>query len=123
MKDSTPADLIVEWRELAEILRAEGCLEVAAARVRCAAELETALHTEGNEALPVAQAASESGYSAEYLRRVLRESPALNAGRRGKPLIRRRDLPRKAAASLVGRGPKAYDVRADAQSLVSRQGH
>jgi len=122
MKVSSPAALIVEWRELAEMLRREGCPEVAAARERCASELEDSLHKHDNEALSVNQAASESGYSAEYLRRVLRESPALNAGRAGKPLIRRRNLPRKAAATLVGSGPKPYDVSADAQSLVSRQG-
>ena len=122
MTDSTPAGLIVQWRELAEILRAEGCPEVAAARERCASELETSLHKCDNEALSVNQAASESGYSAEYLRRLLRDTPALNAGRAGKPLILRRDLPRKPAAALVGTGPKPYDVSADAQSLVSRQG-
>lgn len=118
-----PSALIVQWRELAEILRAEGCSEIAAARERCASELETSLHEHDSEALSVGQAASESGYSAEYLRRVLRDTPALNAGRPGKPLILRRDLPRRAAATLVGSGPKPYDVGADAQSLVSRQGH
>lgn len=121
-KNSTPAALIVQWRELAEILRAEGCPEVAAARERCASELETSLHKHDTEALSVKQAASESGYSAEYLRRLLRDMPALNAGRAGKPLILRRDLPRKPVVPLVGSGPEPYDVRADAQSLVSRQG-
>jgi hypothetical protein len=90
LKDFTPAGLIVQWRELAEMLRAEGCPEVAAARERCASELETSLRKCDNEALSVNQAASESGYSAEYLRRVLRYTPALNAGRAGKPLILRR---------------------------------
>jgi hypothetical protein len=104
------------------MLRAEGCSEVASARERCASELETSLHKHDNEALSVSQAASESGYSAEYLRRLLRDTPALNAGRAGKPLILRRDLPRKPAAALVHTGPKPYDVSADAQSLVSRQG-
>ncbi len=122
MKVSSPAALIAEWRELAEILRAEGCPEVAAARERCASELETALRKHDSEALSVKQAASESGYSAEYLRRVLRESPALNVGRPRKPLILRRDLPRRVTSTLVGSGPKPYDVDADAQSLVSRQG-
>jgi AraC-like DNA-binding protein len=122
LTDGTPDSLIVQWRELAEILRAEGCPEVAAARERCANELETVLHTTKNEPLSINQAAQESGYSAEYLRRLLRETPALNIGRVGKPLIRRRDLPRKATTTLVGRTPKRYDVAADAQSLVGRQG-
>lgn len=122
MKVSSPAALIVEWRELAELLRAEGCPEVAAARERCATELEAALRKDDSEASSIKHAASECGYSVEYLRRVLRDRPALNAGRPGKPLILRRDLPRKTAATLVRSRPEPYDVRADAQSLVSRQG-
>lgn len=122
MKDSTPSALVVKWRELAEVLRGEGCLEMAAARERCASELETTLHKQDNETLSIQQAANESGYSAEYLRRVLRDTPTLNAGRAGKPLIRRRDLPRKPTKALVGSGPMAYDAHADAQSLVKRQG-
>ncbi len=120
MITATPAALIVQWRELAEVLRGEGCVDVAAARERCATELETCLHKLDSEVLSVEQAASESGYNAEYLRRLLREKPELNAGRVGKPLIRRRDLPRKATA-LVGNGRDVYDVSADAQSLMSRQ--
>jgi hypothetical protein len=94
---------------------------VAAARERCATELEAVLHTHDSQALSMDTAADESGYSAEHLRRLLRDTPALNAGRAGKPLIHRRDLPRK-AIKVVRSGPMMYDVTADAQSLVSRQG-
>lgn len=116
------ATLVFYWRELADTLRAEGCDQVAATRDRCATELETALHTEEQEVLSIDMAAKESGYNAEYLRRLLRSNPALNAGRPGKPLIRRCDLPRKATKSLVRRLPELYDARADAQSLMGRQG-
>jgi hypothetical protein len=115
--DPSPSALILKWRELAETLRAEGCSEVAAARERCATELEAVLHTHDSQALSIEQAATESGYSAEHLRRLLREAPALNAGRSGKPLIHRRDLPRKAAIKVVQRGPLMYDVDADARFL------
>jgi hypothetical protein len=121
LTDSTPVALIVQWRELAEILKAEGCSDVAAARERCASELETCLHKLDSEALSVEQAASETGYNRGSLRRMLRDKPDLNAGRKGKPLILRRDLPRK-AKMLVGRRREMYDVSADAQSLVGRQG-
>jgi hypothetical protein len=116
-----PAALIIKWRELAEVLKAEGCPEVAAARERCATELETVLHAQQSEALSIDQAAVESGYNADYLRRLLRTTPALNAGRAGKPLILRRDVPRK-AKSLVRGIAELYDASADAQSLMSRQG-
>lgn len=118
----TPAALIVRWRELAETLKAEGCTEVAAARERCATELETCLHTIDSTALSVEQAAMESGYNADYLRRLLRDNPALNAGRKGKPAILRRDLPRKPARQLVGNRRRPYDIDADARSPMRRQG-
>jgi hypothetical protein len=85
-------------------------------------ELESALHAEEMEVLSINRAANESGYNAEYLRRLLRNNPELNVGRRGKPLIRRCDLPRKTAKSLVRQIPELYDARADAQSLMGRQG-
>ena len=116
MKTTETSALVVRWRELAEILKAEGCIEVAAARERCATELESLLHTQQNEPLSIDRAASESGYSAEYLRRLLRQKPELNAGRAGKPLIHRRNLPRKANA-LVRDGRDVYDVCADARFL------
>lgn len=122
MTDIMPSALVIQWRELAEILRAEGCSEIAATRERCACELEVCLHKQANEILSIQKAATESGYNADYLRRILRETPGLNAGRAGKPLIRRRDLPRKATVALVANGPVAYHVVADAQSLMSRQG-
>ena len=118
---NSPQALIVHWRELAETLNAEGCSEVAAARERCATELENCLRSNDSQALSVKQAARESGYNADYLRRLLREKPELNAGRNGKPLIFRRNLPRK-PTTLVGCAAKQYDVAADAQSLVNRQG-
>jgi len=115
--------LVIHWRELADVLNAEGCSEVAATRLRSATELENLLHTIESAPLSIAQASEESGYTCEHLRRMLREKPVLNAGRKGRPLVRRRDLPRKAAIKLVHSARFTYDVDADAQSsLVSRQG-
>jgi hypothetical protein len=121
VKATSPTALIVQWRERAQVLHAEGCSGVAAARERCANELEALLHTIDTEALSIDQAADEGGYSAEHLRRLLRKAPALNAGRAGKPLILRRNVPRK-AKSLGKKTAVMYDPVADAQSLVGRQG-
>jgi len=108
---------VVQWLTLADILKAEGCLDVASARERCAAELETCLHIIDSQPLSVEQAASESGYNADSLRRMLRDKPALNAGRKGKPLILRTDIPRKAKINVVGTVALVYDVDADARFL------
>lgn len=101
------------------MLRREGFTEGAHNKERCAAELEEALHSAGDEALSVAQASRESGFGEEHLRRLLRENPQLNCGRKYKPLIRRRDLPRKAKRQLAVPRLVSYNPVADAQSLLS----
>lgn len=48
-----------------------------------------------NEALTPDQAAEETGYSAEHLRRKIRDGTIPNAGEEGSPRVLRKDLPRK----------------------------
>jgi hypothetical protein len=87
--------LVEEWRRLAAQLREGGAAptadiwDLAADRVE-AYERERAL-----EALPLGQAAEESGYSPDHLARLVRTGRIPNAGRAFAPLIRRGDLPRK----------------------------
>jgi hypothetical protein len=50
--------------------------------------------------LSLAQAAQESGYSVDRLQKLVAAGTIPNAGRKGKPAIRRSDLPRKPAAPL-----------------------
>ena len=113
------ATLVERWREVAAMLRSEGFTEGAQNKERCAAELEAVLQNANDELLSIAQASRESGYGEEHLRRHLRQNPQLNAGRKHKPLIRRRDLPRKPKRPLVEGGLGSYNARADAQSLLS----
>ena len=119
MRIQTPEALVTHWRERAEVLREEGCTDIAAVRERCAVELEDVLHRLQSEKLTIERAAVESGYNPDYLRRFVRENPTLNAGRVGKPLILRKDLPKKAATVVHPRN-QSYDVTADARSLVTR---
>src|SRR4051812_14653507 len=93
--------LVVQWRDLAAVLRDEGYVEGATINERRAAELESCLRIQADFRLSIQQAALESAYSEEHLRRLLRENPQLNCGRPGKPLIRRGDLPRKATSALA----------------------
>ena len=60
-----------------------------------AAELDATVTDWQNEALTIKQAAQESGYSQEALRRAIRNGDLANAGRKGSPRIKRVDLPRK----------------------------
>lgn len=85
-------DLAARWRADATVLERRGASEQAAALETCAAELEEHLKQWELEALPVAQAAEESGYSEAQLRRVFP----------GQRAIARRDLPKKARGTASG---------------------
>ena len=107
-----PRDLPALWRSTAETVRPYA---EAAARAfdRVADELEHALQAQADELLTLVQAAQASGYSADYLGRIVRSGQLRNAGRPHAPRIRRTDLPRKAsglrnqqsAPQLVGATP------------------
>ena len=75
----------------------------------CAEWLEASLAAHLGEAITLQEAARESGWSYEGLRRRLHEDPSLNVGGPKAPLILRSDLPRLGAP----RGPRGpYGPRA-----------
>jgi hypothetical protein len=93
-------ELLARW----EARRAEGArlkalvpLEAIAAEV--IAEFAT-LAPDEDEVLSLSTAARESGYSVDRLQKLVADGSIPNAGRKGKPGIRRRDLPRKPASAL-----------------------
>lgn len=106
----TPRDLPALWRSTAETVRpyAESA---ARAFDRAADDLERALQAEADELLTLAQAAEASGYSTDYLGRMLRSGQLRNAGRSHAPRIRRADLPRR-ARGLRGEAPPLHLVGA-----------
>jgi hypothetical protein len=97
---NVPVALPVHWRERATLLRQYGAEAQAITLESTADELELCLAAVGDECLPLAAAAAESGYSKSQLRRMLREGKVPNAGAVGTPLIRRSDLPRKPRRSV-----------------------
>ena len=89
-------DLPAVLRAKAEQLRADAAAEQAARAYERAAELlEAELRGSQDEILDLDRAEEESGYSRMHLRRMLRDRVIPNAGKKGRPLILRRDLPRK----------------------------
>lgn len=70
--------------------------------LRCAEDLTAELRELLHEELTIADAADESGYSEDHLRRLVREGTLPNAGENGAPRIRRRNLPRKPDARAGG---------------------
>jgi hypothetical protein len=92
-------ELPAVFRRRAADLRRWGAAEGAATAWECAAlELEEALRRNDDEPLTLAQAATESGYSADHLGREIARSKIPNAGRRNAPRVRRGDLPKKPGA-------------------------
>ena len=93
---NVPTGLLARWRAEAAILRRGGAQPQAEALESCAAELEEFERARELEALSLEQAVAESGFSYSALQKMLAEGELLNVGRKGKPLVRRGDLPRKA---------------------------
>ena len=84
-----------------------------------ASELEELFDTASQECITVPQAALESGYCAEHIRRLVRAGTIENLGRPGAPKVRRAYLPRK--PSRTQGKASAYDPLADAQDLMLRR--
>ncbi len=58
-------------------------------------EMREAWHEDQREPVTVAEASALSGFSRSHLYHCIEDGTLPNAGRRGTPRIRRRDLPRK----------------------------
>lgn len=90
--------LVAAWRDRAELLARYGAGEQAAALRACAAELEETQREESLETLTLRDAAKESGLTYSALEKGVRSGRIPNAGSKGRPRIRRGDLPRRPTA-------------------------
>lgn len=102
----SPRDLSSAWRFKAEELNELGAEPQAQALEWCADELEAAWREWQLEAIPLEEAARESGYSVDHLGRLVREGTIPNAGQAYAPRIRRLHVPRK-PGHRAGRGAVA----------------
>ena len=119
-------DRIAAWRQQAEQFEKHGCAEAAATYRVAADELGHDLDSCENQLLSIKEAAAESGYSEETLRRRVRKGEIAAERSNGKNThlrIRRGDLCRSA-----GRVPRvdspastAYDPLTDARDIAQRQ--
>ena len=79
---------------------------------RLAVEVDEALRDDQDEALTLAEAALESSYSAEHLRKMVAAETIPNAGGKGRPRIRRGDVPLKRVTKRGSLGTPEDDARA-----------
>lgn len=112
----THSELLTAWRDRARELE-QYAPAAARAFVVAADELEACVRAAEGEALTLAAAAAESGYSADHLRHLVASGAIANAGRRGAPRIRRRDLPKRVGADKSSE----YSPTSDAIALASRR--
>lgn len=109
----TLTELAASWREEAEHLRERYGLEEMASLCRVhAAELDEAIRDVMEEELTLAEAAEESGYSDRRLRQLVAKGSLPNAGEKGRPRLRRGDLPRKPR-----KDPGAFDADAEVRRI------
>ena len=98
----THTGLANRWTAEAASLERWGDVRGATILRQCAAELDAAERAQEDEALTITQAAAASDYSADHLRSLVTTGEIPNAGRKGSPRIRRKDLPRKPTATGGG---------------------
>ena len=91
--------LAEKWRSDADVLEQRGASSVAAVWRLAADELDVFLSAWETERLAIAEAVQESGYTRSALEKMLRRGDIVNAGEKGKPRVRRCDLPRKAGGT------------------------
>ncbi len=121
-----PEDLADGWEADARKLREYGQESAAKIAELHARQLRDALRGAGEEALTLAEAAAESGYSKRRLREFVSEGSIPNAGRKGAPRIRRGDLPKKAKRQRGGApSPEAaaVDILNRNPGLILQGGH
>lgn len=108
--------LAQSWRDDADLLRRRGARGEADALESAACELEDALREWVTHPLTPAEAAEETGYTADHIRRLIRNEKVPNSGDDSRPKIERRHLPRKPGFGL---GRPASD-RVGSRSRVAR---
>jgi hypothetical protein len=89
-----------QWRQEAALFRRRGAGAQAETLESCAAELEAWEHQRALETLTLEEAEQESGYSYSALEKMVRRGELENVGEKGKPRVRRGDLPRKVRREL-----------------------
>ncbi len=119
--------LVTSWRLRAEPFADHHCDAVAAVYRLLASEVETELRAWDSETLPIQDAAAESGYSAEHLRRLARGGRILSErgkGAKSHLRVRRESLPAKTelASSRTAEVVSVYNPDEDARDIAKRLG-
>jgi hypothetical protein len=95
VKPPAELGLAQRWRDEAALLRRRAAPAQADVLESCAAELEAWVRERELEVLTLDRASEETGFSYSALEKMVRAGKVANVGRKGRPRVRRGDLPRK----------------------------
>lgn len=90
----SPSALALAWRSRADVIE-RYAPPVAAALRDCAQELEDAAKADDLDTVGLAEAAVLSGYHPDALGKMVKDGRIENLGKKHRPRIRRRDVPKK----------------------------
>jgi hypothetical protein len=113
------SELVASWISTAITLEQYGASSTAVILRRCAEDVERASQQNDDRLVGLREAADLTGYSADHLGRLVSKGQIANRGRKGKPLVREGDLPRR-VSRLDSRTKTKYDAATDARALRSR---
>ena len=95
--------LLRKWGEEEALYTRRGLTDLAALMASIAEEVQSESDRFLDEALTMAEAAEFAGYSYSHIESMVRVGELPNAGERGRPRVRRRDLPRKLSGAVLDR--------------------
>ncbi len=110
----TLLDLAARWREEAGLLRGYGASEAGAAAELHAQQLTEAIEEAEHEELTLDEAARASHYSKRRLREMVADGTIPNAGRKGAPRIKRKDLPKRTKSKKAD----SFDASTEAHLIL-----
>lgn len=111
----TVTQVMERWRERqAEFARWGAQVDGAKLLGELLSDLEAVEHSDAPVSLSAA--AAQSGYSTDHLSRLIRSGKLTDYGRKHAPRVKISECPTKPRLAVWG--PKSYDPRADARSLV-----
>jgi hypothetical protein len=119
----TDAEIAEKWqRKLAEMEELDAYPSGAALCRLFLRDLDLVRAAKDERLLSLREAAVESGYHVDSLSRLVRQGRIPNAGRKHRPRVRPKDLPRRPKPESIAKPSAAvYDPVADARSLASRR--
>ena len=95
--------LLLKWGEEEALYTRRGLTELAALMASIAEEVQSESDRWLDEAITLRETAEICGYSYSRLEALVRVGELPNAGEKGRPRVRRRDLPRKLSGAVLDR--------------------